>query len=126
MLLRLFAPFLPFVTEEVWSWWRTGSVHAARWPSGDELRALGGDGDERVLEVAAELLGEIRKAKSAAQQSLGSEVGRVRMHDTPERLELARTVERDVLAAARASGIDYVAAEEFRVEVGMAPPAVPA
>jgi len=122
VLLRLFAPFLPFVTEEVWSWWREGSIHTARWPSGDEVRALGGDGDERVLEVAAELLGEIRKAKSAAQQSLGSEVGRVTLHDTPERLELARSVEGDVLAAARASGIDYVPADDFRVEVEMAPP----
>jgi len=75
--------------------------------------------------VAAELLGEIRKAKSAAQQSLGSEVGRVTLHDTPERIELARTVEFDVLAAARASGIDYVAAEAFRVEVEMAPPPSP-
>jgi valyl-tRNA synthetase len=127
VLLRLFAPFLPFVTEEVWSWWREGSIHTARWPSGDEVRALGGDGDERVLEVAAELLGEIRKAKSAAQQSLGSEVGRVTLHDTPERIELARSVEQDVLAAARATGIDYVPADDFRVEVQMAPPpAVPA
>jgi valyl-tRNA synthetase len=119
VLLRLFAPFLPFVTEEVWSWWRDGSIHAAQWPGGDQLRAKGGDGDERVLEVAAELLGEIRKAKSAAQQSLGSEVGRVRLHDTPERIALARAVEGDVLAAARASGLDYVEAEEFRVEVEM-------
>ena len=119
VLLRLFAPFLPFVTEEVWSWWREGSIHAARWPGGDELRALGGDGDERVLEVAAELLGEIRKAKSAAQQSLGSDVGRVRLHDTPERIALARTVEGDVLAAARARGIDYAEADAFRVEVEM-------
>jgi valyl-tRNA synthetase len=63
VLLRLFAPFLPFATEEVWSWWRTGSLHRAAWPTSQALRELAGDADPATLEVAAAVLVEIRRAR---------------------------------------------------------------
>ncbi|MDF2709585.1 MAG: valS, partial [Nonomuraea muscovyensis] len=70
--LRLFAPFLPFVTEEVWSWWREGSVHRAAWPAAER-----GTGDPAVLSVASEVLRQVRKAKSAAKLSMRAEVSRL-------------------------------------------------
>lgn len=62
-LLRLFAPFLPFATEEVWSWWRTGSVHRAQWPAALEIA----DGDTTMLGTVGVALSGIRKAKSEAK-----------------------------------------------------------
>jgi len=66
-LLRLLAPFVPFVTEEVWSWWNDGSVHRATWPDAASLREQAGPGDEAVLTAAAAAIAAIRKAKSQAR-----------------------------------------------------------
>ena len=74
--LRLFAPFLPFVTEEVWSWWQEGSVHRAAWPSADEVLAMAGDGDRAVVADTAIALSLVRKAKSEAKASMKAEVSR--------------------------------------------------
>ena len=120
-LLRLFAPFLPFVTEEVWSWWKDGSVHRATWPSADELRAPAGAGaDPLVLQVASWVLGEVRKAKTVAQVSMRAEVARVVVRDTADRLAALGAVAGDVRDAGRIADLVTEEAGEPSVTVELA------
>jgi valyl-tRNA synthetase len=100
-LLRLFAPVLPFVTEEVWSWWQEGSVHRAAWPVAEDLKV---DGDPAVLAVAGEVLAQVRKAKSGAQVSMKTEVSRLVVRDTAARLELVRQALTDLVNAGVVTG----------------------
>ncbi|MBG6083302.1 valine--tRNA ligase [Zhihengliuella flava] len=72
--LRLFAPFLPFATEEVWGWWRQGSVHRAPWPTAAHLAEVTADADAEVLPTVGLALGGIRKAKSEAKVKQRTEV----------------------------------------------------
>ncbi len=76
-LLRLFAPFLPFVTEEVWSWWQPGSVHRAKWPTPEEVVESISGGDDRavpVFSITREALGEVRKGKALQKKSIKAPV----------------------------------------------------
>ncbi len=73
VMVRMFAPYLPFVTEEVWSWWQDGSIHRAPWPRRQELTEVLGDTQDvegmRAYHYASVLLGDIRRTKSAAKAS---------------------------------------------------------
>jgi valyl-tRNA synthetase len=115
--LRLFAPFLPFVTEEVWSWWREGSVHRARWPSIAEFE--GTIGNRAILVAASRILGEIRRAKSDAKVSMRAEVSHVDVTADADLVESARQAEADLLAAGRVETIEY-SEGEFSVESRLA------
>ncbi len=130
--LKLLAPFLPFTTEEVWSWWQEGSVHAAAWPDADELRALAGEGTgERAdrdagpdpalaLQVAADALAEVRRAKTEAKVSLRAEVEEVTVRDTQERLDALDEVRGDLMAAGKIAKLRLEVAETLSVIVRLA------
>jgi valyl-tRNA synthetase len=122
VLLRLFAPFLPYATEEVWSWWQQGSIHRSAWPAQEEFEDVSAGGDPVVYEVAAWVLGEIRKTKALAKRSLRTEVELVVVRDTEERLKVLRGVERDVREAGKVIAFEYVEASEPSVEVHLRPP----
>ncbi|PPB50468.1 valine--tRNA ligase [Arthrobacter pityocampae] len=107
-LLRLFAPFLPFATEEVWSWWREGSVHQADWPGADALRALPDAADAGVLTSVALALGGIRKAKSEAKVKQRTEVERAVVTASPAQVGQIRAGLADLLAAGNARDLEVV------------------
>ncbi|HEX5853592.1 MAG TPA: valine--tRNA ligase, partial [Solirubrobacteraceae bacterium] len=126
---RLFAPFLPFVCEEVWSWWQEGSVHRAPWPDADELAAMASppspaagvlEREQTALELAADVLREVRKAKSQARRPMRAPVTRVLVRDTAARLAVLGLGAGDVRDAGSIERIETEEAEEFSVEVELA------
>ncbi|MFJ6198434.1 valine--tRNA ligase [Micromonospora sp. NPDC092111] len=107
--LRLFAPVLPYVTEEVWSWWRYGSVHRATWPTTYEVdRAITGTGDPALLRLAADALGQVRRAKSERKLSMRAEVPLAEALGPAALLDQLTLVADDVRAAGRVGKLDLL------------------
>jgi valyl-tRNA synthetase len=120
VFLRLLAPFLPYVTEEVWSWWRQGSVHRATWPTAGELPADGAD--PAVYGVAADVLTAVRKEKALQKISLRAPCERVVVHDTQDRLRLLAQASADLREAGNIRVLEQEEALEFSVHTVLASP----
>jgi valyl-tRNA synthetase len=105
VLDRLFAPYLPFATEEVWSWWRPGSVHTAPWPAVHEVDdVVAADPDaQRALDAAIEVLGEIRRVKSIEKRPLKARIETAEVRWNADAIRLLQEVELDLRTAA---GVD--------------------
>jgi valyl-tRNA synthetase len=110
-VLRLLAPFLPFVTEEVWSWWHDGSVHRARWPDAAGLLAAAGPGDDTVLEAAAAAIAAIRKAKSQARVPMKNPIPLLVLTADQPSLDALLAAGPDVQAAGHVSRIELRTAQ---------------
>jgi valyl-tRNA synthetase len=120
--LRLLAPYLPFAAEEVWSWWRDGSVHLAAWP--DPQPAGRRPSDRRPLEAASQALGAIRRAKSQARRPLRTPVTHAVVSGPRELRAAVRAAEADLRSAGRLLALDYHERQdgtELAVQVELGP-----
>jgi valyl-tRNA synthetase len=101
---RLLAPYLPYACEEVWSWWRDGSVHLAPWPQ-PGLAPAGAD--PAPLAAAGQVIAAVRRAKSQAKLPLRAPVARAVVEGPPALLAATRAAEADLAAAGRVAAFEY-------------------
>jgi valyl-tRNA synthetase len=112
-LLRLFAPVLPYVSEEIWSWCfaeemsgadsssSASSIHRAPWPSLADFEAIDPPAHPESFEIAVAAHAVINKAKADAEVSMGREVSSLCLAATATTFSIFEGVARDVLSAAR-------------------------
>ncbi|MGY2704402.1 valine--tRNA ligase [Nocardioides sp. HB32] len=110
--LRLLAPFLPYVTEEVWSWWRSGdaadsagsrSIHRAPWPTVVELGSAAATESATLDAVSAALIG-IRGAKSNAKVSMRAALSRVEIRGPEAMVRAAEQAAEDLRKTGKITG----------------------
>ncbi|MDN4475851.1 valine--tRNA ligase [Demequina sp. SYSU T00192] len=111
--LRLFAPVLPFATEEVWSWYQPGSVHRAEWPVSEPLRSAAGSASQGapLLAAAGEALSVLRKVKSEAKVSQRTPLTSVDLLVPAAKAGFVRAAKADLLAAGRVEAMQIVDTE---------------
>ncbi len=105
LFIRLFAPFLPFITEEIWSWRFGGpdlakdSVHRAPWPSSSEYSSLKPPSQPDCYGAAVEVLTKIRSSKTEGKRNLRWPVSGLTVIGSRGHLDALETSLDDVLEA---------------------------
>jgi valyl-tRNA synthetase len=136
VLLRLFAPVLPFATEEVWSWWKDGSVHASPWPTSASLREASrtqprarNERPQDVLDIAAAVLERVRGEKSRAKTSMKTPVLALHATGSPDEITRLNEVAEDLRNSCLIEALTGEATDGpftvASIELGAAPPKPP-
>ena len=107
VLVRLFAPFLPFASEEVWSWWQEGSVHQAAWPTVDELKGS----TPNLMGLTSEALILIRKSKSDLKLSMKAEIAQLKLKAP----SLMKSVAKDLQSVGNIAELELIESSEIEI-----------
>ena len=113
VVLRLFAPVVPTITDEVWSWVfaeETGdsSIHLTTWPAVAELDAISVPDVNGSFSAACDAISAIRKAKSESGMSLNRELLTLDLEADDAGQHDLMLVRKDVAAAGGADDVGFV------------------
>lgn len=103
---RLLAPYLPYATEEVWSWMHAGegSVHRAAWPKPEPFEQAAFKVSPDVLTYAGEALAALRKIKSEAKVSMKTPILSVTLDAVDDAADSIKSTLGDIAEAGRVVG----------------------
>ena len=118
IMLRLFAPVMPFVTEEVWSWWQTGSVHQQSWPTTAELDGI--TGDAKLYREIGAVISDIRRVKTDAQQSMKARIAAAVISGPAECIARLQSAQADLISAGGIDNLSWENADTLSVNATLA------
>ena len=79
-LLRMFAPFMPFLTEEIWHWTYANdpdmneTIHRSPWPTLEEFAPVTDPTSPKTYEIVCTVVEAVRKAKAGRNLSMKAPV----------------------------------------------------
>jgi valyl-tRNA synthetase len=106
-ILRLFAPYMPYITEEVWSWYyaekeNAPSIHKSLWPTA--LSSGLTEEDELLFKMSKDIVGKIRAEKTSAHKNLKWPVSLLEISGKEKDIMLVQKIEADIQATGNVEG----------------------
>jgi valyl-tRNA synthetase len=114
-ITKLLAPFIPFATEEAWSWWQEGSVHRSNWPVSEDLSGFTGSQSAGLLSLASQALIGIRKAKSDEKLSMKAEIASLTIEASEQEVASLKLIESDLKSVGKIDTVNYKVSESLAI-----------